>query len=123
VKQIFLLLIVVTAISCTKENLSDSVVGDWTIIQRKTGTGYSLETSAILSQKILHFNANGTFQIVDADTTGFLQHYSSYQIHNGHITFFSPDKNDTADVEFILNDDLSLYYPARCGYVEIFSRK
>jgi len=123
VKQIFLLLIVVTAISCTKENLSNSLVGDWTIIERKIGTGNSMETSPIFSQRILHFNSNGTFQLVDMDTTGFLQHFSTYQIHQDHITFYNADKTETADVNFVLNNDLSLFYPARCGYLEIFSRK
>ena len=123
VKQIFLLLIVFTAISCTKENLSNTVVGAWPIIERKIGTGYGYETSPIYSQRVLHFNPNGTFQVADIDTNSYLHHFTTYQIQQDHITFYNADKTETQEVTFILNDDLQLFYPARCGYLEVFSRK
>jgi hypothetical protein len=124
VKQILLLLIVVTTISCTKENLSHSVVGDWTIIERKIGTGYNMETSPILSQRILYFNPNGTFQVADDDSSDFLQPFSQYEVMQDKIIrFYNADKTLSEDVNFQLNENLSLFYTSRCGYQEVFVRK
>jgi hypothetical protein len=126
VKRILLLIIVISAVSCSKENLNHSIVGDWTIVDRMVGTGSTgpMQTSPILSQCILHFNSNGTFVVADSDSANFLQPYTLYEVIGGQsIRFYNSDKTQSAEVNFSLDQNLRLFYPARCGYQEIFTRQ
>jgi hypothetical protein len=123
-KQIVLLLVVVSAIGCTKEKEPNSLTGTWRLTQINSSPPAS---SVYLygTELSIEFKAKDTLVILGPKPNyTYLQEFNRYQIiNNDRIRFFNTSTQDELFAVFSLDKTLSLSYELRCPYEEKFVRR
>jgi len=114
-KQVLLLFVVISAISCSKEK-NPSIVGKWNIVESHNDVGQVAYNNS--NETFIRFNSNGTFQM---DTISnyfaykqYLKNMNRYKVvSDNKIKFYSADSQDTTFVSYFLDKQLIVGF----GYV------
>lgn len=125
-KQIALLFVILSFISCTKEK-EQSIVGTWTVTKVNAGTGYGFNTSIFQpgSEFSIQFNGDGSFVLFGPNADhSVLHHLNRYRMISGNKVHFYNNSNlqEQLDANIEINNGLLLSYVVRCGYEEQFVR-
>jgi hypothetical protein len=120
-KKAIVLLIVVSAISCTKDK-NPSLIGKWNIVESLDDVGQVVYNNS--QSNFIKFNSNGRFEM---DTLSnyfaykqYLKSMNKYQIMSDNkIKFYSENSQDSLVVGYSLDSQLLIGF----GYVaEKFSK-
>ena len=122
-KQVLFLLVILLAISCTKEKDPGSLTGAWTLTEINSG-----DTSSVLLSRTelsVEFRENDSLVILGPKPNyTFLQDFNHYEVvSNDRIRFFNTTTQDELFAAFHVDKTLSLSYEVRCPYVEKFIRR
>lgn len=123
-KQIlFLLAVVVSLLSCTKEKEETTLTGVWTLTQINSGS-----TSSVFlygSELSIEFKKNDTLVILGPKPNyTFLQDFNRYKIvSNNRIRFYNTGTQDELFASYRMDKNLQLSYEVRCPYEEKFIRR
>lgn len=122
-KRIVLLLVVLSALSCTREKEPTSIVGTWALSEINSAN----TSSVLLSQTELsvQFTKEDSLIILGPKSNyTYLQDFNKYEIvSDGRIRFFSTNTQDELFADFSVDKTLSLSYQVRCPYQEKFIRR
>jgi hypothetical protein len=122
-KRITPLLVILFLLSCTKEQVPDSLTGTWTLTQINSGDTslvrlYGTEFSVQFKEK------DSLFILGPEPNYSFLQDYDRYQvIGKDSIRFFNSITGNELFASFYIDKTLSLSYQLRCPYEEKFIRR
>jgi hypothetical protein len=123
-KRILLLLVILSAISCTKEKDLSSLTGTWRLTQINSSPPAS---SVYLygSELSIEFKEKDTLVILGPKPNyTYLQEFDRYQVvGNERIRFFNTTTGDELFAVFSVGETLSLSYEVRCPYEEKFVRR
>jgi hypothetical protein len=114
-KQAILLLLIVSAISCTKEK-NPSLIGRWNIVESMDDVGQVAYNNS--QNTFIKFNSNGRFEMDTVsnyfDYKQYLKDMNRYKIiSDNKIKFYSANSQDSAIVGYTLDRQLLLGF----GYV------
>ena len=119
-----MLLVVIAAISCTKEKDLNPLAGSWRLTQINSSPPAS---SVYLygTELSIEFKEKDTLVILGPKPNyTFLQNFNRYEvIGNDRIRFSNTDTQDELFANFTLGEGLSLSYVVRCPYEEKFVRR
>lgn len=122
-KRIVLLLVILSALGCTKEKEPTSIVGTWALSEINSAN----TSSVLLSQTELsvQFTKEDSLIILGPKSNyTYLQDFNKYEIvSDGRIRFFSTNTQDELFADFSVDKTLSLSYQVRCPYEEKFIRR
>jgi hypothetical protein len=122
-KRITPLLVILFLLSCTKEQVPDSLTGTWTLTQINSGDTslvrlYGTEFSVQFKEK------DSLFILGPKPNYSFLQDYDRYEkIGSERIRFLNSVNGDELFAGFHVDKTLSLSYEVRCPYEEKFIRR
>ena len=123
-KQIALLFVIFSAISCTKEKDLNSIAGTWTLAEINSGSPAS---SVVLSRTELsvEFTSKDSLIILGPKANyTYLANFNKYQlVSNNRIRLFNTSTSDELFATFSVDNTLSLSYQVRCLYEEKFIRR
>jgi len=123
-KRIALLFVIVSVISCTKEQDHDSIVGTWTLSQINSGSPSSSVVLARTELSIQFTEKDSLIILGPKPNYTYLENFDKYQIiSNDRIRFFNTSTSDELFASFIIGNTLSLSYQVRCPYEEKFIRR
>ncbi|MGZ3845192.1 MAG: hypothetical protein ACXVBH_04005 [Flavisolibacter sp.] len=122
-KAIIGALLVLSLVSCAKENDTNSIVGSWRLTQITT-----VDTSTVYLQGTelsVDFKGDGRMEILGPKPNyTFLQDFNKYEtLSNNRIRFFDSTSNNQLFATFRIDNTLSLLYEVRCAYEERFTRR
>lgn len=126
-KPLFLCLALFSLFSCSKEKITQTIPGTWTIIESNigTGTGFNVQAYSPASEITLEFGSGGILLLTGSrpgTAMSPLWEYDRYEIKLGNIIrFFQSGGIKQMQAYYSLNNELYLNYTwARCGYEEKF---
>jgi hypothetical protein len=122
-KQIVLLLVLTSAIGCTKEKDPNSIVGSWTLSEINSGDSSSI--FLLRTELSVNFKSGGSFEILGPKANyTFLRDFNQYKIvGDDKIQFSDSTSQNQLLATFYVNQTLSLLYEGRCPYEEKFIRR
>jgi hypothetical protein len=122
-KQILLLLVITSVISCTKEKDPNSLTGTWSLTQINSVPSSSV--SLYGTEFSIEFNKKDSIVILGPKPNySYLQDFNRYEVvSNNRIRFFNTTTGDELFAAFSVGETLSLSYEVRCPYEEKFVRR
>lgn len=122
-KRIILLLVIFSAIGCTKEKESNSIVGTWTLSEINSANASSVLLSR--TELSVQFTEKDSLIILGPKPNyTYLESFDKYEIINSSsIRFFNTSTQDELLADFNVDKTLSLSYQVRCPYQEKFIRR
>ncbi len=127
-KHLLPLLLMVLALSCTKEKDSNTVVGKWLLQERIEDTGGRIITTSVSAANNARviFKGDGKIAVERAANNPLLEHLMQYTHYktggDGVIEFYTQGSGQTLKAYFSINNQLLLQYEARCYVAEKFAR-
>jgi hypothetical protein len=122
-KRVVLLLVISSLISCTKEKISDSIIGNWALTEINSGSGSSILLYG--NELSVEFKSEGKFDILGPKSNyTFLRDFNQYELLGSYrIRFFNTITKEELFANYSVNKNLSLSYELRCPYEEKFIRR
>lgn len=121
-KRIVLLLVILSVISCTKEEGPNSIIGTWTLTEINTLPSSPIRLTG--TEVSVSFNKDGSLDISGNPNYTSLRELNRYEIlSNDRIRFFNSTTQDELFAYFGVDKTLSLSYEVRCPYEEKFIRR
>ncbi len=113
----------VSALSCTKDQVPDTIVGEWTLTEINSGDASSIKLFG--NEVSVEFKEEGKFEIIGPKSNyTFLQDFNKYElISTDRIRFFNSATSNELYASFQVGNALSIFYELRCPYEEKFMRR
>lgn len=122
-KRLFLLLVIITTFSCTKEKDQHSLIGTWNLTQISAGSPSPIFLNG--NELSVEFKSDGCFDILGPKPNySFLQDFNQYEVlTNDRIRFFNVTTQEQLYAVFDLGEALAFSYEVNYPYQEKFTRR
>jgi hypothetical protein len=127
-KQILLCFLILSLFSCSKEK-TNSLQGEWTIVETNagTGSGFITKTYPAGSDITIHFSTSGEFKVTGPNpgaSNSKLWEFNKYELLSDQtIRLYNSTSGLQTNVSYTMENGLEMSYQyARCGMFEKFIR-
>ena len=124
-EKVLFLLLIVSLVSCSKDK-SESVQGDWTLVETLYGTGggFNQQQFSPGTGVTVRFGSGGNLSITGGNAYSFLREFDKYEILGAdRLRLYQSSGNAAGFIGYRFEGGLTLSIEtARCGMFEKFVR-